>query len=267
MQRNTNTGCSTEVACELYSRGVTSVVNGGCTSYDPTTRDLYSVTKRSDIPREAMLASLGCSNPTALARLNPGQAVLDLGSGAGIDVLFAARRVGITGKVYGLDMTHEMLSLARENQRRAGILNVQFIEGKIENVPLADASMNIVISNCAINLSRDKNQALREAFRVLKPGGCFAVSDTVLTRTLPTLTRKFWAGCIEGALLESEYHEILTSVGFVDIIIEPLRIYAQENIQEVASYVYRLRKSVSKQQAFISNSTMSAFIRARKPCV
>lgn len=281
MQTKTDAGCCTEVVRELYGQEVISVVNGGraprCGSRvaklatdGPVTRDLYSVTEASDIPREALLASVGCGNPTALARLKAGQVVLDLGSGGGTDVLLAARRVGLTGKVYGLDVTHEMLNLARENQRRAGIRNVEFIEGRIENVPLADASVNVVISNCAINLSPDKVQVLREAFRVLKPGGCFAVSDIVLTRTLPTWMRQSigpWAGCITGALLESEYHEILSSVGFMDIVIEPLRIYVQENIQKIGTDVSCSAQDVAEQQVIISKSTMSAFIRARRPRV
>src|SRR6202166_4235803 len=193
-------------------------------SCDPITSNLYDESQAQQIPEEALLASLGCGNPTALAKLNPGETVLDLGSGGGIDVLLSARRVGPTGKAYGLDMTDDMLALARENQRRAGVENVEFLKGEIENIPLPDASVDVVISNCVINLSADKDRVLREAFRVLKPGGRFAVSDVVTRGAVPESVRKsmlLWVGCIAGALEESQYVAKLAKAGFDGIDIEP----------------------------------------------
>ena len=205
---------------------------------DPITSNLYDAAQAGQIPEEALLASLGCGNPTALAQLNPGETVLDLGSGGGIDVLLSARRVGPTGKAYGLDMTDEMLALASENQRKAGVENVEFLKGEIENIPLPDNSVDVIISNCVINLSADKDRVLREAFRVLKPGGRFAVSDVV---TRGDISRRFvadmllWVGCIAGALEDNDYRGKLAAAGFVHIEIEPTRIYRTEDAREFLS--------------------------------
>src|SRR5579883_2632074 len=199
---------------------------------DPVTSNLYDPAETSAVPEEAVLASLGCGNPTALARLNPGETVLDLGSGGGIDVLLSARRVGPSGKAYGLDMTDEMLALARENQRKAGVENVEFLKGEIEHIPLPDSSVDVIISNCVINLSADKDKVFREARRVLKPGGRFAVSDVVTRGTVPDAVRQsmlLWVGCIAGALEEEEYRAKLSAAGFTDIDIEPTRIYNLED--------------------------------------
>src|SRR5580692_6009793 len=199
---------------------------------DPITTNLYDAAQAGQIPEEAMLASLGCGNPTALAQLNPGETVLDLGSGGGIDVLLSAKRVGPTGKAYGLDMTDEMLGLARENQRRAGAANVEFLKGEIENIPLPANSVDVVISNCVINLSADKDRVLREAFRVLKPGGRFAVSDVVVRGSVPDAVRTsmlLWVGCIAGALEEQDYRAKLTAAGFGEVSIEPTRTYSVED--------------------------------------
>src|SRR5881296_3825688 len=196
--------------------------------HDPMTANHYSALETVDLPAEAVAASLGCGNPTALARLNPGETVLDLGSGGGIDVLLSAKRVGPTGKVYGLDMTDEMLDLARENQRKAGLTNVEFLNGDIEQIPLPDNSVDVIISNCVINLAADKDRVLAEAFRVLKPGGRFAVSDVVIRGSLPSALRgniELWIGCLAGALEEQEYWQKLTRAGFQSIEIEPTRIY------------------------------------------
>ncbi len=195
---------------------------------DPVTANLYGQEEIAEIPEEAVRASLGCGNPTLLAQLGEGETVLDLGSGGGIDVLLSARRVGPTGKVYGLDMTDEMLELARENQRKAGVTNVEFLKGEIENIPLPDNSVDVIISNCVINLSADKGKVLREAFRVLRPGGRFAVSDVVSTREVPAVIKKsveLWIGCVAGALQESEYRTLLKEAGFEAIDIEPTREY------------------------------------------
>src|SRR6202041_449899 len=209
--------------------GAAPVSSCGC---DPITSDLYDAAQSGQIPAEAMLASLGCGNPTALAKLNAGETVLDLGSGGGIDVLLSARRVGPTGKAYGLDMTDEMLALARENQRKAGVENVEFLKGEIENIPLPDNCVDVVISNCVINLSADKDKVLREAFRVLKPGGRFAVSDVVVRGDVPVEVRRsmeMWVGCIAGALHDHEYIGKLATAGFDDIDIEPTRVYSVED--------------------------------------
>src|SRR5262245_50207378 len=223
---------------EKYGEAALRVISdeGSCCATsccrDPISSDLYDQTQTSQIPEEAVKASLGCGNPTALASLNPGETVLDLGSGGGIDVLLSAGRVGTTGKAYGLDMTDEMLSLARENQKKAGIENVEFLKGEIEQIPLPDNSVDVIISNCVINLSADKDRVLREAFRVLKPGGRFAVSD-VVTRgaMLPEIRERvlLWVGCIAGALEQEEYRAKLTAVGFKDIVLEPTRIYRAED--------------------------------------
>jgi SAM-dependent methyltransferase len=212
---------------------------------DPITSDLYDKAQVSGLPAEAVLASLGCGNPTALAQLNPGETVLDLGSGGGIDVLLSARRVGPSGKAYGLDMTDDMLALARQNQAKAGLANVEFLKGEIERIPLPDNSVDVIISNCVINLSADKNAVLGEAFRVLKPGGRFAVSDVVVRGEVPARIRRnmeLWAGCIAGALEEKDYLARLQAAGFQDAAIEPTRIYEEHGGQ-----------------------FMGAFIRARKP--
>src|SRR5665811_1504105 len=209
--------------------GASAAVEGGC---DPITSDLYDADQAHQIPEEALKASLGCGNPTALAQLNPGETVLDLGSGGGIDVLLSARRVGPTGKAYGLDMTDEMLALARENQAKAGVSNVEFLKGEIENIPLPDNAVDVVISNCVINLSADKDRVLREAFRVLKPGGRFAVSDVVVTGEIPAEIRRnveLWIGCVAGALRDSDYTAKLAAAGFENIAIEPTRIYDVED--------------------------------------
>src|SRR5208282_2628598 len=202
---------------------------------DPITTNLYSASEKGLIPEKAVLASLGCGNPTALIHLMPGQTVLDLGSGGGIDVLLSAQRVGPTGKAYGLDMTDEMLALARENQRKAGVQNVEFLKGEIENIPLAENTVDVIISNCVINLSADKDRVLREAFRVLRPGGRFAVSDVVVRGEVPAQIRKnmeLWVGCVAGALKDSEYVEKLTAAGFEEVTMEPTRVYKVEDARQ-----------------------------------
>jgi SAM-dependent methyltransferase len=234
----------------------------GC---DPITSDLYDASQADQIPAEAMLASLGCGNPTALAKLNPGEVVLDLGSGGGIDVLLSAKRVGPTGKAYGLDMTDEMLALANENKQKAGVDNVEFLKGEIEQIPLPDNSVDVIISNCVINLSADKDRVLREAFRVLKPGGRLAVSD-VVTRgeMLPEIRRSvlLWAGCIAGALEENEYRSKLVSAGFEQVEVEPTRIYRVEDARE---FLAREGVDVDALAPQVDGKFMSAFIRAVKP--
>src|SRR6202049_4206281 len=209
--------------------GASRALEGRC---DPITSNLYDSAQAGEIPEDALKASLGCGNPTALATLNPGETVLDLGSGGGIDVLLSARRVGPTGKAYGLDMTEEMLALARENQRKSGLENVEFLKGEIENIPLPNNSVDVIISNCVINLSADKDQVLREAFRVLRPGGRFAVSDVVTRGPVPEEVRQhmlLWVGCIAGALEESDYRARLPQAGFEDISMEPTRVYSIED--------------------------------------
>jgi arsenite methyltransferase len=235
---------------------------GGC---DPITTNLYEASQAGQIPEEALLVSLGCGNPTALARLSAGDIVLDLGSGGGIDVLLSAKRVGPTGKAYGLDMTDEMLALANENKRRAGITNVEFLKGEIENIPLPDNSVDVIISNCVINLSADKDRVLREAFRVLKPGGRFAVSD-VVTRgeMLPEIRQSVlaWVGCIAGALEENDYRAKLTAAGFEQIEIEPTRIYRAEDAREFLAGQGIDVNAIAPQ---VDGRFLSAFIRAVKP--
>jgi arsenite methyltransferase len=235
----------------------------GCV--DPITSDLYESSQTSQIPEEAVLASLGCGNPTALAKLQPGEIVLDLGSGGGIDVLLSAKRVGPTGKAYGLDMTDEMLGLARENQRKAGVHNVEFLKGEIENIPLPDNSVDVIISNCVINLSADKDKVLREALRVLKPGGRFAVSDVVVRGEVPEQVRRsmeLWVGCIAGALEEMDYVQKLARAGFDAIDIEPTRIYTVDDARQFLSEEGIDVDAISKQ---VEGRFMSAFIRAEKP--
>jgi arsenite methyltransferase len=242
--------------------GATAASGLGC---DPITSDLYDSAQAGEVPEEAMLASLGCGNPTALATLNPGDVVLDLGSGGGIDVLLSAKRVGPTGKAYGLDMTDEMLALANENKRKAGVENVEFLKGEIEHIPLPNDSVDVIISNCVINLSADKDRVLREALRVLKPGGRFAVSD-VVTRgeMLPEIRQSvlLWVGCIAGALEENEYRAKLASAGFEKIEIEPTRIYRIEDAREFLSGQNIDVDAIAPQ---VDGKFMSAFVRAVKP--
>ena len=232
---------------------------------DPITVNLYDAEQAGQIPEAALQASLGCGNPTALAQLNAGEIVLDLGSGGGIDVLLSARRVGPTGKAYGLDMTDEMLALARENQRRAGVENVEFLKGEIENIPLPDNSVDVIISNCVINLSADKDQVLREAFRVLKPGGRFAVSDVVVHGDVPPEVREsvlLWVGCIAGALQDAEYSAKLAAAGFEAIEIETTRVY---KVQDARAFLTAKGLDVDALASQVDGRFMSAFIRARKP--
>ncbi len=232
---------------------------------DPITSDLYDLSQADGLPQEALQASLGCGNPTALARLNAGEVVLDLGSGGGIDVLLSARRVGPTGRAYGLDMTDEMLTLANENKRKAGIENVEFLKGEIEQIPLPDNSVDVVISNCVINLSGDKDRVLREAFRVLKPGGRLAVSDVVTRGDVPREVREsvlLWVGCIAGALEENEYREKLGSAGFEEIDVEPTRVYQVEDAREFLS---GQNIDVDAIAPLVEGKFMSAFVRATKP--
>ena len=242
--------------------GATAALDGRC---DPITSNLYAAAQTDELPQEAVLASLGCGNPTALAQLNPGETVLDLGSGGGIDVLLSARRVGPTGKAYGLDMTDEMLSLARENQRKAGVENVEFLKGEIEHIPLPDNTVDVIISNCVINLSGDKDRVLREAFRVLKPGGRFAVSDVVTRGEVPEDVRKnvlLWVGCIAGALGDYEYAAKLAKAGFEGIEIEPTRVY---NIEDARTFLSGQGIDVDAIAPQVEGKFMSAFLRAIKP--
>jgi arsenite methyltransferase len=242
-----------------------STERAGCC--DPITSNLYDSVQAGELPREALLASLGCGNPTALAELHPGETVLDLGSGGGIDVLLSARRVGPDGKAYGLDMTDEMLALARENQRRAGVENVAFLKGEIEKIPLPDDSVDVVISNCVINLSGDKDRVLHEAFRVLKPGGRFAVSDVVVRGEVPGDVREnvlLWFGCIAGALQDDEYAAKLARAGFEGIGIEPTRVY---DIEDARAFLNGQGVDVDAIAPQVQGKFMSAFIRARKPAV
>src|SRR5579859_2561964 len=232
---------------------------------DPITTNLYSAGEQSLIPEKAVLASLGCGNPTALIDLRPGEVVLDLGSGGGIDVLLSAQRVGPAGKAYGLDMTDDMLALARENQRQAGVTNVEFLKGEIENIPLPDHSVDVIISNCVINLSADKDRVLGEAFRVLRPGGRFAVSDVVVRGSVPEEVRQsmlLWVGCIAGALEEQEYLSKLAQAGFDDPSIEPTRVY---NVEDARQFLTEAGVDVDAIARLVSEKFLSAFIRATKP--
>ena len=260
---------------EKYGEAALRVLNGNSSccgtatncgaAGDPITSRLYDDIQATQIPEEALKASLGCGNPTALATLNPGETVLDLGSGGGIDVLLSARRVGPTGKVYGLDMTDEMLALARENQRKAGIENVEFLKGEIEHIPLPDNSVDVIISNCVINLSADKDRVLGEAFRVLKPGGRFAVSDVVTRGPMPPEIRErvlLWVGCIAGALEENEYRAKLGAAGFENISIEPTRVY---RLDDARAFLTGQGIDVDAIASEIDGKFMSAFIRASKP--
>jgi arsenite methyltransferase len=232
---------------------------------DPITTNLYNSDEKGQIPEKAVLASLGCGNPTALIELKPGEIVLDLGSGGGIDVLLSARRVGPTGKAYGLDMTDDMLALARENQRQAGVENVEFLKGEIEHVPLPDNSGDVVISNCVINLSADKDQVLREAYRVLRPGGRFAVSDVVVRGEVPDEVRRsmlLWVGCVAGALEEQDYRKRLEAAGFCSVDMEPTRVY---DIADARQFLSGSGVDVNAIAAETEGKFISAFIRATKP--
>jgi len=264
-----------EVVREKYGQAALRVTTGGSSccgaapaaglSCDPITSNLYDESQAQQIPEQAMLASLGCGNPTALAELSPGETVLDLGSGGGIDVLLSARRVGPTGKAYGLDMTDEMLALANENKRKAGAENVEFLKGEIESIPLPDNTVDVIISNCVINLSADKDRVLREAFRVLKPGGRFAVSDVVTRGEMTPEVRQnvlAWVGCIAGALEENEYRGKLSAAGFEQIEIEPTRIYRVEDAREFLSSSGIDVDAIAEQ---VDEKFMSAFVRAVKP--
>jgi SAM-dependent methyltransferase len=234
-------------------------------SKDPISSNLYSAAETGVIPEGAVLASLGCGNPTALADLAEGETVLDLGSGGGIDVLLSARRVGPTGKAYGLDMTDEMLTLARENQRKAGVTNVEFLKGEIENIPLPDGSVDVIISNCVINLSADKRKVLAEAFRVLKPGGRFAVSDVVVRGEVPAEVRRsmeLWVGCVAGALEEEEFKALLEKTGFTDVDIEPTRVY---RVDDARAFLQSAGLDVDLVAKEIDGRFMGAFVRGTKP--
>jgi arsenite methyltransferase len=263
-----------EVVKQKYGEAALRVKSGGSSCCgassgsgcgDPITSNLYDGLEASQIPEEALLASLGCGNPTALAQLNPGEIVLDLGSGGGIDVLLSAKRVGPTGKAYGLDMTDEMLALANQNKRKAGLENVEFLKGEIEDIPLPDSSVDVIISNCVINLSADKDRVLRQAFRVLKPGGRFAVSD-VVTRgeMLPEIRQSVlaWVGCIAGALEENEYRGKLGAAGFEQIDLQPTRIYRTEDARE---FLTGQGIDVDALAPQVDGKFMSAFVRAVKP--
>jgi SAM-dependent methyltransferase len=260
----------TEVVREKYAQaalraGGTCCGAGTKANVSPITSNLYDQTQMEALPEAALLASLGCGNPTALAELKPGERVLDLGSGGGIDVLLSARRVGPTGKAYGLDMTDEMLELARENQRKVAARNVEFLKGQIENIPLPDNSVDVVISNCVINLSADKDRVLQEAFRVLRPGGRFAVSDVVTRGQIPENLRKnalLWIGCIAGALDESDYHAKLVAAGFDQIGIEPTRVY---NVEDAREFLTEKGIDVDAIAPQVDGKFMSAFVRATKP--
>jgi arsenite methyltransferase len=265
-----------EVVKEKYGQAALRVQSGGSSSCcgasaakelccDPITSNLYDASQSGQLPEEALLASLGCGNPTALAKLNAGDVVLDLGSGGGIDVLLSAKRVGPTGKAYGLDMTDEMLALANENKRKSGAENVEFLKGEIEHIPLPDNTVDVIISNCVINLSADKDRVLREAFRVLKPGGRFAVSDVVTRGAMKPEIREsvlLWVGCVAGALQDSEYRSKLTSAGFEQIEIEPTRIY---NVEDAREFLSAEGVDVDSMAAEVDGKFMSAFVRAVKP--
>src|SRR5579863_5147316 len=262
-----------EVVKEKYGQAALRVRTGGSSCCgataatecaDPITTNLYDPSQTGQIPEEALLASLGCGNPTALAQLKAGEIVLDLGSGGGIDVLLSAKRVGPAGKAYGLDMTDEMLALANENKRKAGVENAEFLKGEIESIPLPDNSVDVIISNCVINLSGDKDRVLREAFRVLKPGGRFAISDVVVRGEVPAEIRKsmeLWVGCVAGALEEYEYRDKLFNAGFESIEIEPTRVYKSE---EARDFLAAAGLDAEKVGPAIDGKFMSAFVRAVK---
>lgn len=257
---------------EAARRSATEAAGCGCgpsgaCGADPVTTDLYGAADTAGLPEEAVRASLGCGNPTALAELCDGEVVLDLGSGGGIDVLLSARRVGPEGKAYGIDMTDEMLELARANARRAGQSNVEFLKGEIEAIPLPDASVDVVISNCVINLSADKRRVLSEAFRVLRPGGRFAVSDIVVRGPIPAEVRRsmeLWVGCIAGALEESEFRDLMNAVGFVDVEIEPTRIY---RVEDARPFLEEANLDADRVAPLIDGRFMAAFVRGTRPAV
>ena len=256
-----------QAALNVTSGAKSSCCGGSCgtSADDPITSNLYTAAERAILPAEAVLASLGCGNPTALAELHEGEVVLDLGSGGGIDVLLSAKRVGPTGKAYGLDMTDEMLALARENQRKSGVENVEFLRGEIEAIPLPDHSVDVIISNCVVNLSADKRKVITEAFRVLKPGGRFAVSDVVVRGEVPAEVRssmELWVGCVAGALTEQEFHSLLQEAGFEQIGIEPTRIYEFHDAQAFLSGAGLHTEVLARE---VGGRVMGAFIRARKP--
>jgi len=265
-----------EVVREKYGQAalrVTSVAGNSCcdvpsaleASCDPITSNLYDTAQQGQVPDTAIKASFGCGNPTALAELKPGETVLDLGSGGGIDVLLSARRVGPTGKAYGLDMTDEMLVLAEENKRKSGLTNVEFLKGEIENIPLPDNSVDVIISNCVINLSGDKDRVLKEAFRVLKPGGRFAVSDIVVRGNVPAEIKKnmeLWVGCVAGALSDYEYVAKLAKAGFDKIDIEPTRVYS---IEDARAFLSGQGLEVDALAREVGDKFISAFVRASKP--
>jgi arsenite methyltransferase len=250
-----------------YAEAAARVLGGGgcgC-GCDPVSANLYDAAETAALPEAALLASLGCGNPTALAELHAGEIVLDLGSGGGLDVLLSAQRVGPTGKAYGLDMTDEMLALARENQRKAGVANVEFLKGEIEHIPLPDAFVDVIISNCVINLSADKRRVLREAFRVLKPGGRFAVSDVVVRGEIPAAVRRsmeLWVGCVAGALEEQEYRRLLAEAGFVDVGVEPTRIYEFADARAVLAGAGLDAEVLARE---VGGRIMGAFVRATRP--
>ena len=256
-----------KAALQVASGTKTGCCGGSCgvSTEDPITSNLYAEAETATLPAEAVLASLGCGNPTALADLHEGEVVLDLGSGGGIDVLLSARRVGPAGKAYGLDMTDEMLALARENQRKAGVENVEFLKGDIESIPLPAASVDVIISNCVVNLSADKRKVIAEAFRVLKPGGRFAVSDVVVRGEIPAMVRtsmELWVGCVAGALTEGEFRSLLEESGFTDIGIEPTRIYEVEDAKAFLAGAGFETEVLARE---VGGCVMGAFIRARKP--
>ena len=245
--------------------GCCGASRGGECGADPITSNLYDAVQADEVPEKALLASLGCGNPTALAELRPGETVLDLGSGGGIDVLLSAKRVGPTGRAFGLDMTDQMLALAEENKRRSGLTNVHFLKGEIENIPLPDSSVDVIISNCVINLSGDKDRVLKEAFRVLKPGGRFAVSDVVVRGEVPDAIRRsveLWVGCVAGALSEQDYLSKLANAGFDDAGIEVTRVYSVEDARE---FLASRGEDVARLAQEIDGKFASGFIRARKP--
>ena len=255
----------TEGATDASCCGSSACCGATTEAWDPITANLYDEKQKAGIPLEAVLASLGCGNPTALAALKEGDIVLDLGSGGGIDVLLSAKRVGPTGKAYGLDMTDEMLALANENKRRAGAENVEFLKGEIEQIPLPDESVDVIISNCVINLSADKHKVLKEAFRVLKPGGRFAVSDVVVRGDVPTAVKKnmeLWIGCVAGALEEQTFLDLLRDVGFAKPSIEPTRVYKAE---DAAAFLIGSGLDAAEFASQIDGKFMGAFVRATKP--
>src|SRR5579862_5410538 len=266
-----------EMVKEKYGQAALRVTEGKATTCcgtqspsgmgqtDPITQNLYDAAQKSELPSEAVQASLGCGNPTALAQLKPGETVLDLGSGGGIDVLLSAKRVGPSGKAYGLDMTDEMLALARENQRKAGLANVEFLKGEIEQIPLPDNSVDVIISNCVINLSGDKDRVFAEAFRVLRPGGRFAVSDVVVRGEVPEAIRRnmeLWIGCVAGALEESDYAARLAKAGFEGVALEPTRVY---DVDDAREFLSGHGIDVEAVAPLVDRKFMSAFVRARKP--